>query len=592
MRKVTNIKHSVTDEVMSSPDEVPLPSYSHTRERLVRAVHPHIICSLTCGGRECRYEGPEGWSAEQQAIKGLYSSWITDEIIAMSRPSTRLVQKYNITEQFSRFGIRSLVSAQIPWEHPYCGDPLDSQSGFSYNPQDFMDSGVSFYNFGLPDFGVVPVPRILDAVKVITFALREGKVAVHCHAGLGRTGVLIACYLIFSCRVHAADAVRFVRLRRPGSIQTGAQVSLICDFAMFLTSQWPVFPCSPADSLSFTLPQYLICQRHLLHGQEARSLRHLPKPVVMICQRLAQLASGRRGRGGSLADMEREASNRLLCQVIMRASSDRHQKPPLNICDSKDEEDSTRGKRRNRILQSHMSCDTGILQLLLTGDKTAEAASNVLCHLDPVHMTTPRVEGKLSEDIERRTDTSTTNNGDIERPTPPHVLNIAEALAELEVPDTETQQTVHSLKLLLNEEGAWSVVSTESNPRVLCSLLWDWLKQLKEPVLSLEDVNLLCDGNWRQNLTKLSRCQGETLCCLLQCVSKFTSLPPSLEDMVLLRVIRGLTQLPKDGPNMPSNVLQQLRSIEYEIRLHRMTARGLRKQQLPIVATQKMQQTK
>lgn len=29
---------------------------------------------------------------------------------------------------------------------------------------------------------------ILDMVKVMAFALQEGRVAVHCHAGLGRTG--------------------------------------------------------------------------------------------------------------------------------------------------------------------------------------------------------------------------------------------------------------------------------------------------------------------------------------------------------------------------------------------------------------------
>lgn len=29
---------------------------------------------------------------------------------------------------------------------------------------------------------------VLDIVKVMAFALQEGKIAVHCHAGLGRTG--------------------------------------------------------------------------------------------------------------------------------------------------------------------------------------------------------------------------------------------------------------------------------------------------------------------------------------------------------------------------------------------------------------------
>lgn len=30
---------------------------------------------------------------------------------------------------------------------------------------------------------------ILDMVKVMSFAVQEGKMAVHCHAGLGRTGL-------------------------------------------------------------------------------------------------------------------------------------------------------------------------------------------------------------------------------------------------------------------------------------------------------------------------------------------------------------------------------------------------------------------
>lgn len=29
---------------------------------------------------------------------------------------------------------------------------------------------------------------ILDMVKVMSFAIQEGKMAIHCHAGLGRTG--------------------------------------------------------------------------------------------------------------------------------------------------------------------------------------------------------------------------------------------------------------------------------------------------------------------------------------------------------------------------------------------------------------------
>ncbi|XP_072003712.1 protein tyrosine phosphatase domain-containing protein 1-like isoform X3 [Engystomops pustulosus] len=521
---------------MNSAGEEPRPSYSQTRERIVRVVPPHLICSLTCGGRECRYEGPEDWTLEQQAIRGLYSSWITDQILATSRPSTRLIQNYNITEQFHKYGVRSLVNAQLPWEHGHCGDSLDPQSGFSYRPQDFMDSGISFYNFGLPDFGVVPVPRILDAVKVIAFALREGRVAVHCHAGLGRTGVLIACYLIYACRVSAADAIRFLRLRRPGSIQTGSQVSVVCDFSLFLSSQWTVFSNLTPGYPAFTLPQYLVRQRHLLHGQEARSFRHLPKPVVVICRRLAQLAGGRRARG-PWVELEKETAHKLLRQVIIRVVHERQGKKFQSpICESEEIEPERKGKKRQGLLQSQISCDTGILQLLLTSDTSVDTMNNGLCELDL---------GKMS-DFEA---------------------------SKSKFPETLEKVESNGPKKLVNEEGAWAEVSTENNPKILSTLLWDWLQQLSEPVLSQNDVSVFCDGNWRQNLKKLSRCQGETLCCLLQCVGKLPLLPSALEELVLLRLVKALTKQTLNTFQLSPIVLFQLRSIVHEIRAHGVSSR-------------------
>lgn len=64
------------------------------------------------------------------------------------------------------------------------------------------------------DYGSVPKTVLLDMVKVLTFALSEGKVAIHSHAGLGRTGVLVACYLIYTLRCKPTDAVAYVRNKR------------------------------------------------------------------------------------------------------------------------------------------------------------------------------------------------------------------------------------------------------------------------------------------------------------------------------------------------------------------------------------------
>ena len=45
---------------------------------------------------------------------------------------------------------------------------------------------VYFFNYPWPDFNVGSLSFVLDAVKVMAQAMKEGKVAVHCHAGRGK----------------------------------------------------------------------------------------------------------------------------------------------------------------------------------------------------------------------------------------------------------------------------------------------------------------------------------------------------------------------------------------------------------------------
>ncbi|XP_034071441.1 outer dense fiber protein 3-B-like isoform X2 [Gymnodraco acuticeps] len=166
---------------------VPQPSLSQARENLVNAFPPRLLCLLACGGIGCRYEGPECWKLNQQVIRGIFS-WVTDDIIAMARPSSHLIKKYKIIEQFQRLNIRSIINMQLPGEHAHCGPPIEPDSGFTYSPQTFMDNDIYFYNFGMQDFNASSLVGLIDGVKVLAFALREGRVAVHCHAGLGRSG--------------------------------------------------------------------------------------------------------------------------------------------------------------------------------------------------------------------------------------------------------------------------------------------------------------------------------------------------------------------------------------------------------------------
>lgn len=77
------------------------------------------------------------------------------------------------------------------------------------------------------DFTAPTIDQIEQAIAMIDgFLARDLPVAVHCGAGLGRTGTILACYLV-SQGYGAKEAINEVHEQRPGSIETFNQQAAV-----------------------------------------------------------------------------------------------------------------------------------------------------------------------------------------------------------------------------------------------------------------------------------------------------------------------------------------------------------------------------
>jgi atypical dual specificity phosphatase len=101
----------------------------------------------------------------------------------------------------------------------------------AHAPERLARHGLQEVHLPVPDF-TPPMPAQLDAgIAAIETARRAGqRVAVHCGGGLGRTGTLLACYLVHE-GLSASEAIARVRAARPGSIETPEQEGAVHAYA-------------------------------------------------------------------------------------------------------------------------------------------------------------------------------------------------------------------------------------------------------------------------------------------------------------------------------------------------------------------------
>ena len=204
---------------------------------------------LFCGGTKCPCE--DYTTNPKTPIKGLNCDIIDNEIYASQRPSNTLIEEFNLIKKFHQCKIGMIVNLQRPGEHPYCGkNALDPLSGYSYSPSLFTSEGIVVKLAGWKDMDIPDsLYFMLDIIKDIykKIKIEKKRVLVHCHAGNGRTGVVIACYLIYKSNYQAEEAVGYLRKIRKKCVEKSSQMKYCVKFRKFLNTLRKIFTSEKND---------------------------------------------------------------------------------------------------------------------------------------------------------------------------------------------------------------------------------------------------------------------------------------------------------------------------------------------------------
>lgn len=83
---------------------------------------------------------------------------------------------------------------------------------------------IGYLHVPTPDFTAPDMENIDSAVDFIHEQItNDHAVMVHCAAGMGRAGTILACYFVKYKKFTAEDAIKKIREERPGSIQSEVQ---------------------------------------------------------------------------------------------------------------------------------------------------------------------------------------------------------------------------------------------------------------------------------------------------------------------------------------------------------------------------------
>ena len=132
---------------------------------------------------------------------------------------------YKVMPAYRKVGI-NVVVVLTSWEEIIMKAGVDLKKAYA-------EAGMGVIYLPTPDFGTPDPEPFRVALGQALRAAHQGKnVAIHCHAGLGRTGIFAACMAKVVFNLDGEQAYNWVRGAIRGAVESQDQIEFIENFTI------------------------------------------------------------------------------------------------------------------------------------------------------------------------------------------------------------------------------------------------------------------------------------------------------------------------------------------------------------------------